>query len=94
MIHHHIYLNIIPFQIDLFTKVFILIGRDLCGSNRWMDLMFFVREAFLCTENGHFQNRLLHLIELQSGNWQLSPDAATYYYPVASSKDMPAILVK
>ena len=56
--------------------------------------MFFVREAFLCTENGHFQNRLLHLIELQSGNWQLSPDAATYYYPVASSKDMPIILVQ
>ena len=74
-----------------------MIGRDLYGSNRWIDLMYFVREAFLFgMETGHqFQSHLLHLIELQSGDWQLSPDAVTYYYPTSSSaKEIPTIMVQ
>jgi hypothetical protein len=42
-----------------------------------------LRDAFLCSHlldlDDSTRKKLLHLIELQSGDWQLSPDAITYY---------------
>ena len=56
--------------------------------------MAFVRDAFLFADSddeNQFQSQLLHLIELQSGDWQLSPDAVTYYFP--ASKEVPSVVV-
>ena len=58
--------------------------------------MAFVRDAFLFADSddeNQFQNQLLHLIELQSGDWQLSPDAVTYYFPAPASKELPSVVV-
>ena len=80
----------VSLQVELFAKIFTLIGRDLSGSARLAELMHHLRDAFLwsqCFQNGDLsRQKLLHLIELQSGDWQLSPDAVTYYFPVADIK--------
>ena len=69
------------FQIELFAKVFTMIGKDMSGSLCLSELMCNLRDAFLLNLDNDSKTleKLLHLIELQSSDWQLSPDAVTYY---------------
>ena len=72
---------------DRLTKIFALVGRDMVGSARLGELISLLRDSFLSPSTVHedkvSRHKLLHLIELQSGDWQLTSSALGYYYPQA-----------
>ena len=77
-------------QVDRLTKMFTLVGRDMVGSAKLGELMSLLRDSFLwsqspatLSEDKVSRHKLLHLIELQSGDWQLTSSALGYYYPQA-----------
>ena len=75
-------------QVDMLTKVFGLVGRDMMGSPKLYELMSLLRDSFLWSPttvqvDKVSRHKLLHLIELQSGDWQLTSSALGYYYPKA-----------
>lgn len=78
-------LHKVLFQIDLFIKIFTAIGREMVGSAKLTELICHLRDVFLWSqwlENDDMsRKKLLHLIELQSADWQLSSEAIAYYYP-------------
>ena len=73
----------IDFQVEVFARIFTMIGKDMARSGCLTELTVHLRDAFLCSHHldldDSTRKKLLHLIELQSGDWQLSPDAITYY---------------
>ena len=73
----------------MLSKILPLVGRDerhLLMVGTTTQLMHLLRDAFLWNltlekEDKVTRHKLLHLIELQSGDWQLSSSALLYYYP-------------
>ncbi len=66
-----------------------MIAREMAGSPRLSELMYHLRDAFLWSnilDDDIARKKLLHLIELQAAEWQLSPDAVNYYFPSAVSR--------
>ena len=54
--------RVLSLQIELFAKVFTMIGKDISGSSCLTELMHHLRDAFLCShsldEDGNYNSTL------------------------------------
>ena len=74
-------------QVDMLSKILPLV---VVADGSSSQLMHLLRDAFFLwnnlaenEEDKVTRHKLLHLIELCSGDWQLSSSALLYYYPAA-----------
>ena len=61
----------VNFQVEVFARIFTMIGKDMARSGCLTELTVHLRDAFLCSHHldldDSTRKKLLHLIELQSG---------------------------